>query len=511
MATHETIAGLFQAAADNTLGKTDLQILRVADDEFRRAAVTAGSAVFKESEILTRQTIAQKQLDEFAKQGITAITYSDGRKMPVTSYAEMVGRTMSGHAAIQANINHYSQHGFDLLLVSAHFGACQLCTPWEGRVLSQSGQDLKYPSLQGAIAAGLFHPNCNHNVAPWREGLPIPEVRLDPEQQKLIDEHGYDKAQQITYQAQQRQREIERKIREWKLREATAVDSIAKAKAAEKVKAWQAAQRSHIANNTFLRRDYVREGVKGISGAPQAVAKAGYVPAKTLDEAVKYALQYIDNFEMVGVGLNQLNEINRSFYVTRANYDFKTGKLAYLPRKHANHTPAAHQSQRFTGDSKALYFKKTMLSSPNKAHRSEMTAWAQVQPNNISRLRAQISDPANANIKSYLEDKLRKAEVASRWSMSGSAKEGDYLFAVASHENGHAIMSKYGLTEKWNTSLVANQVDVLDLYRVSEYAATNNSELFAEVTSAVAQGRSSDVPKNILAAYRETIGSIGGN
>ncbi len=261
MATHESVTELFQAAAANTLGKTDLQILRVADDQFRQAAVTAGSAVFKESEILTRQAISQKLLDDFAKQGVTAITYSDGRKVPVTSYADMVGRTMSGNAAIQANINHYSQHGFDLLLISAHFGACKLCEPWQNRVVSQSGQNSKYPSLQDAINALLFHPNCLHSVAPWREGQPIPEMRVDPEHQKLIDKHGKDKAGEIVYKAQQRQRELERGIRQWKLREATAIDPMVKVKSGAKVKQWQKGAREFIKINPFLRRDYSREGI----------------------------------------------------------------------------------------------------------------------------------------------------------------------------------------------------------------------------------------------------------
>jgi hypothetical protein len=856
VATHESVTGLFQAAAANTLGKTDLQILRVADDQFRQAAITAGSAVFKESEILTRQTISQKLLDDFAKQGVTAITYSDGRKVPVTSYADMVGRTMSGNAAIQANINHYSQHGFDLLLISAHFGTCALCEPWQGRVVSQSGQNTKYPSLQDAINAKLFHPNCFvdkqvpimtskgwkqigeivvgdlvlshngkyrkvtklhhnqgspkivrievnngdrkrenrltiteehpllvngewtpakdvkvgdkvnmlcrpcencgqpsplyrqtcsdkcankivikkrdkpeywaklgkiaskrmkrlyseglldrvaitraahnktremvidgthpfqkpinhikaqqslgrknygktwleekvgwylkeklkldiacqhpvpkdrdkkgrqryyfvdfairgkkvaiecdgsywhkdkakdearqahiesqgytvlrftdnqingdlkacgdevirvlanhdddyifsdvkvtkveiqepkrvyplynisvevdesyiakgfvvhnciHGVAPWREGQPIPEMRVDPEHQKLIDEHGKEKAGEIVYKAQQRQRELERGIRQWKLREATAIDPAAKLKAQAKVKQWQSSQRLHIAESPFLRRDYAREGLKGITGnTPPTTVKGKFVPAKTIEEARKYALQYVDIIDLEGVGLRQLNEINRGLDATRANYDFKTGKLAYLPRKHANHAAAAHQAQMFTGESKALYYKKTMLKNPDKAHTRELTAWTQVRPSNLNRLKTQIEDPAYVNIKSFLEEKLRRAEVTSRWSMSQSAKEGDYLFSITAHENGHAIMSKYQLDAKWKASLTANQVDILDLYRVSEYAATNNSELFAEVTSAIAQGRSSEIPRNILAAYRDTIGSIGG-
>jgi hypothetical protein len=160
MATHDTIIDLFKASAAGYLGRTEFQILRAANDLFRDAAVTAGETTFREGDILTRQTVAQAQLDEFARKGITAVVYSDGRQMPVNSYAEMVGRTMTGNVAVQGNLNRYQQHGFDLVLVSQHFGACKLCAPWQGRILSQSGQNMKYPPLSAAIQAGLFHPNC---------------------------------------------------------------------------------------------------------------------------------------------------------------------------------------------------------------------------------------------------------------------------------------------------------------------------------------------------------------
>ena len=159
MADHESMIDLFRAAATNTLRKTDLQILRVANDLFRDAAIVAGEGHFKESDVLTRKSIAQKQLDEFARKRITAIVYSDGRRQPVDSYADMVGRTMSAHASRQASLNRYQQHGWDLMVISSHARACELCIPHEGKVYSQSVQSDRYPPLADAIAQGLFHPN----------------------------------------------------------------------------------------------------------------------------------------------------------------------------------------------------------------------------------------------------------------------------------------------------------------------------------------------------------------
>ena len=262
---HLTAYNVFRRAAYHYLEGTALQIVRASNDLYRDIAVQAMEKNFKETDIFTRRKLSQDMLDDFAQKGLQAITYSNGRKVSIEAYSEMLGRTMSGHAAVQASLNRYAEHGYDLVRVSAHFRACPLCVPWEGQVLSQSGQEPGYPSLDEAISAGLFHPNCAHDISAYIPGLSPEEldVRVSPEEQKLIDKHGYRKAQEIAYKAQAQQRYIERQIRSWKRREMTALDSATKAKAHRKVLDWQKAQRNHLAKNPFLPRKYEREAVKG--------------------------------------------------------------------------------------------------------------------------------------------------------------------------------------------------------------------------------------------------------
>lgn len=283
---HLTFFNVFRRAAYHSLEGTTLQVMRSAQDLFRDTAVHAGSQLFRESDVFTRRQLSQTMLDEFAKQGIQSITYKNGRRMSIEAYSEMVGRTMSGHAAVQASLNRFEEYGYDLVRVSAHFRACPLCTPWEGRVLSQSGKSSKYPSLSDAVSAGLFHPNCAHDISPYFPGLsPDLEVRVDPAEQKLIDKHGYKKAQEIAYKAQEQQRYIERNIRNWKMRKVTALSDATKAQADQKVLEWQKAQRTHLAQNPFLPRKYEREAVKGYR---QALSAAGTtLPQRTESEAEK--------------------------------------------------------------------------------------------------------------------------------------------------------------------------------------------------------------------------------
>jgi hypothetical protein len=105
--------------------------------------------------------------------------------------------------------------------------------------------------------------NCKHDVSAWFEGIsPELETRVDPAEQKLIDEYGYKEAQKISYEAQQKQRYIERNIRKYKRRESVALDGKNKIAAQNKIKEWQSTQRQHLNNNEFLRRKYEREQIK---------------------------------------------------------------------------------------------------------------------------------------------------------------------------------------------------------------------------------------------------------
>lgn len=261
---HTTFYGMFRRAAYFRLEGTHLQIMRAGNDIWRRIATEAGQSMFREADEFTRRTLAQAMLDRFADSGLQAITYSNGRRVSLDAYAEMVGRTMSGRCAVQASLNRFAEYGYDLVQVTSHTIACPLCLPWENAILSQSGKAPGYPTLEAAIAAGLFHPNCAHDIIAVIPGLsPTQQLtRLDPAMQNLVDQHGYSEAQAIAYNAQQRQRYNERKIREWKRREVVALDDHKRAAAKTKVREWQAAQRAHLNKYQFLPRKYAREQIK---------------------------------------------------------------------------------------------------------------------------------------------------------------------------------------------------------------------------------------------------------
>lgn len=251
-------------AADTTrtVATVPTRILRSADDAYRRVVADASSQVLLGAR--TRRDAAQQALDRLADQGIMSFRDRSGRRWQAASYVEMAVRTGTGLAAVQGHVDTLAANGLDLVVVSDAPRECPACRPWEGKVLSISGASsgavevasavdpgrmvrvMVSGSVADAKSAGLHHPNCRHSLSAYLPGattLPTPSRTPGG------------------YEAQQRQREIERRIRKWKGREAAALDDDAAVSARAKVKEWQAVMRGHLADHEYLKRQTNRERI----------------------------------------------------------------------------------------------------------------------------------------------------------------------------------------------------------------------------------------------------------
>lgn len=209
---------------------THLRILRSVEDVYRSTIADASAQTVAGTRTL-RESV-QAALNSFADQGITGFIDSKKRSWDLVSYTEMATRSVTMNAYRQGHLDTLTAHGRDLVIVSAHGACCEMCAPWEGRILSISGATPGYPTLDSARAAGLFHCNCRHVVSLYTPGLT--EAKVVPHDAEA-------------YAARQKQRYNERQIRHWKNRETVAVtDPAEAAKCRAKVKEWQAAQRTHI-------------------------------------------------------------------------------------------------------------------------------------------------------------------------------------------------------------------------------------------------------------------------
>ena len=97
------------------------------------------------------------------EQGIAALKDKAGHTWTLDRYSEMLFRTKTVEARNRGLANRMVEYDYDLVQVSAHSG-CDMCRPYEGRILSLTGATKGYPTLEEAEANGLFHPNCKHAI-----------------------------------------------------------------------------------------------------------------------------------------------------------------------------------------------------------------------------------------------------------------------------------------------------------------------------------------------------------
>lgn len=114
----------------------------------------------------TRKKIKDNVVEALKKNGVSALVDRGGNTWELSRYGSMLARTKMTQAHNSGAINRMAESGYDLVQVSDHFGECELCRPWEGQILSVTGQTKGYDSLGKAEAAGLFHPNCRHTITP---------------------------------------------------------------------------------------------------------------------------------------------------------------------------------------------------------------------------------------------------------------------------------------------------------------------------------------------------------
>lgn len=234
--------------------KAETATLRKMDDVYRQTVYKAQMSVA--AGVKTLDQAIDTATRDFLAKGIQSIRYKNGHNVNISSYAEMAIRTANHRAMLMGEGKKRDEMGIHTVFVSAHAGTCELCRPWQGRILiddvfssgtREESEKTGYPLVSEAIEAGLLHPNCRHHLATYFPGVTrLPEIPDDETVQK-------------NYVAEQKQRQIERQIRYWKRMQAGALDPKQFTKAGQRVKQWHSRMREHLEVNPQLRRQYSRE------------------------------------------------------------------------------------------------------------------------------------------------------------------------------------------------------------------------------------------------------------
>lgn len=234
-------------------------VLRMSDDTFRQTIFKA--QMFYTSGVSTLWKAVDLASKDFLDRGLNCIGYKNGARVNISSYAEMCLRTSKKKAYMTGEGRRAAEYGVALCQVTQYSACSPTCQPWQGRVyvddVYAGGQpDEKHPLLSEAIAGGLFHPNCRHTKQPYLDGISETPPPIDETE---IHEN---------YEADQRQREIERNIRRFKRRALGSLDPENRRKAFSKVAEWQDEMRNHLKNNPQLRQNYARAQISGFGKNP---------------------------------------------------------------------------------------------------------------------------------------------------------------------------------------------------------------------------------------------------
>ncbi len=175
----------------------------------------------------TRREALRKAISQMADNGIYGFVDRAGRHWSPDAYINMDIRTTVHNAAIQSVRNRQQDYGSEIFQVSTHPGARPLCYPYQGKFYTWGsvggvftdgdGNRHTYKPISSTSygqAAGLFGIHCGHYPMPQIPGVTIPQDK----QRQSKD------ANDKEYRESQKQRALERSIREAK-RKAAAFDA----------------------------------------------------------------------------------------------------------------------------------------------------------------------------------------------------------------------------------------------------------------------------------------------
>lgn len=192
----EDIIGFINPATVDTQVAMNAQIGGMMTNDIRalRAAVSttlAEGAV----EGLTNPQMAERMLSKVS-QGTGKFAFIDkaGRNWTADSYFGMLNRTLHAQAARQTYINTATTElGYDLYQIEGGVTGSSLdnandpCDAWAGKIISMTGKTKGYPTYADAVAAGVFHVQCQHFV---RALLPsdIPDAKAEEKELREKEE-----------------------------------------------------------------------------------------------------------------------------------------------------------------------------------------------------------------------------------------------------------------------------------------------------------------------------------
>ncbi len=231
--------------------------------------LTMTTALGAQQAYIAASTLAEMQIESGAFDYVTAIrnairqasgggqwvTYPTGHKDRLDVAVRRAVLTGVGQTAARVGLAYADDMGCDLVEVTAHAGARPSHAAWQGKVYSRSGHHPKYPNFVQSTGygtgPGLCGWNCRHSFYPYFEGLSesaYPREEIAAMNNATVE---YEGETIPLYDATQRQRAMERRIRDTK-RELAGLDEGARAAEDDELK--QSLREDFAAKSAVLKR-----------------------------------------------------------------------------------------------------------------------------------------------------------------------------------------------------------------------------------------------------------------
>lgn len=168
--------------------------------------VTSGAVSYTEA--------VRDVINDVSEVGIK-VSYPSGYKLSIESATMMIVRTGISQAAAEVSLERMKEMDWDIILVSSHLGARigdggqnpGNHSWWQGKFYSRTGRDKRFPDFVSSTGygtvTGLCGVNCRHSFGTG-DGENNPFEQYDTEENRKA------------YEKQQRQRTLERRIRDSK-------------------------------------------------------------------------------------------------------------------------------------------------------------------------------------------------------------------------------------------------------------------------------------------------------
>lgn len=281
-------------AASGVAGIIRRQNLAMARAAERLWYEVAGEAVAAFSQgLLPREECVARAVSRLMAEGMETVDYASGVRSQLDVAVRRHVVTQASQAGGRMTLERMEAYGHELVVTSSHYGARPGHAEWQGLPCAVHGAaevgGVRYPGLAEltgyGTVGGLKGANCRHSISPYHPGVtPLP-TREWPEH-----EARFGMSSEEYYEATQRQRELERRVRKTK-REIAGMEQagigLETPTYAQKrlvLGRQQAALRDHCAKNRLVRQ-YGREKAYGVESQPRALARGPW--RRTADELLR--------------------------------------------------------------------------------------------------------------------------------------------------------------------------------------------------------------------------------